>query len=51
MKSNDPDYKSPIFIGCLFIGLGIGFLIDEVVAGGLIGLGAGLLAGWWFEKR
>ena len=51
MKSNDLYYKSPIFIGCLFIGLGIGFSIDEVVAGALIGLGVGLLLAWWFEKN
>jgi F0F1-type ATP synthase assembly protein I len=51
MKGRDINYESPFFLGCLFIGLGIGFLIDEVVAGGLIGMGIGLLVGWWFDNK
>jgi hypothetical protein len=46
------DYRkalnSPMFIGCLFIGLGLGFLFDQVVAGAMLGVGVGFLAAWFF---
>ncbi|MCX6000283.1 MAG: hypothetical protein NTU41_12060, partial [Chloroflexi bacterium] len=32
-----------LIVGCLIIGLGIGFAIDNVTAATLIGLGVGLL--------
>jgi len=46
MEVNDLNYERGgiAFVGCLFIGAGIGMLFDQVTAGGAIGLGAGFLA-------
>lgn len=33
----------PAFVGCLFIGMGIGYIFDGLVAGAMIGMGAGFL--------
>jgi len=42
---NDKDERSGLLIPAgLFIGLGIGFLLDELVAFLLLGLGVGFLA-------
>lgn len=32
------------FVGCLFLGSGVGMLVDNVAAGGAIGMGVGFLA-------
>jgi hypothetical protein len=33
-----------VFVGFMFIGLGIGFILNAIVAGILIGMGAGFIA-------
>jgi len=33
-----------IFVGCMFIGLGLGFLLNAVTPGVLIGMGVGFIA-------
>ena len=35
---------SGIFIGCMFVGMGIGMYIDKVSIGTLIGMGVGFIA-------
>ncbi len=43
-KSEIPwDVAGPVVPGCLLLGMGIGFLIDELVAGLFIGLGVGII--------
>ena len=32
-----------MFVGCMFLGIGIGFLTDQLPAGTLIGMGAGFI--------
>ncbi len=43
-KKNGPAFGSMVFVGCLFIGGGIGLLIDKVAVGGAIGMGIGFIA-------
>lgn len=33
-----------VFVGCLFLGIGVGMLVDQVGAGTIIGLGIGFIA-------
>ena len=33
-----------VFVGCLILGMGVGFLIDNVAAGLCVGLGVGFIA-------
>ena len=33
-----------VFVGCLILGLGVGFLIGNVAAGFFVGLGVGFIA-------
>ena len=39
-----------MFVGCMFVGIGIGFLVDEVPAGTLIGMGVGFILQKVFNK-
>ena len=39
-----------MFVGCMFLGIGIGFLIGELPAGAMIGMGIGFIAQKLFEK-
>lgn len=44
-KESKKDDKEGLFIPAgLFIGLGLGFLFDQIVAGVMLGLGLGFLA-------
>ena len=36
--------ENKIFLGCMFIGLGAGFIIDNIPGGILIGMGIGYLS-------
>ena len=36
--------ESKVFLGCMFIGLGAGFIFDNIPGGILIGMGIGFLA-------
>lgn len=38
------------FVGCMFLGAGIGMLLGNVAAGGAIGMGAGFIAMALFRK-
>jgi hypothetical protein len=31
------------FVGCIIVGVGLGFLFDEVAAGSILGVGAGFI--------
>lgn len=33
-----------VFVGCMFIGAGLGFLYHSIIVGGAIGMGVGFLA-------
>ena len=39
-----------IFVGCLLLGMGIGFLYNQLVVGLFIGMGAGFIFGAIFKK-
>lgn len=36
-------YKSPLFIGAMFLGLGLGKITDQMPAGVLLGIGIGFI--------
>lgn len=44
MKKNDYDKTGYFVPAGLFIGLGIGFFVNQIVGGSLLGLGLGFLA-------
>ena len=48
VEANNPKKKQDthglVFVACLFIGLGFGFALDNVVVGLFLGMGAGFLA-------
>ena len=39
-----------MFVGCMFLGIGIGLLVDNVQAGTLIGMGIGFIVQKYFKK-
>lgn len=43
-KNKKEDVSGLLFVGCMFIGAGIGFLTGHLVVGGAIGMGVGFLA-------
>ena len=47
-------YRKPkenkMFLGCMFLGIGIGFLIDNIGAGTLIGMGVGFIVQQLYSK-
>ena len=45
-KISKTNYKngSLLYVGCMFIGLGIGMYYGEIAAGVLIGMGVGFIA-------
>jgi hypothetical protein len=40
-----------LFVGCMFVGMGIGFLTQHVSAGLFIGMGVGFLASAAYRVR
>lgn len=51
LKKSKKDDRGGLFIpACLFIGMGIGFITDQLVGGIFLGLGAGFL-GMAFTKK
>ena len=57
-KSNDEkhweQYRKPneskIFLGCMFVGIGFGFLFGHIPAGVMIGMGIGFIAQQIYPK-
>ena len=49
---NKKDKKADhVFLGCMFIGVGIGYLIGNFLAGASIGIGVGFLSSLFFKKN
>ena len=44
-------YKNPLFVGCMFVGIGIGMYVGETGAGTMIGMGVGFLFRGLFSKK
>ena len=44
-------YKNPIFLGCMFVGIGIGMYLGEKGAGTMIGMGAGFILAQIYSKK
>ncbi len=42
--NNSASTSGIVFVGCLFLGMGLGALADQAGAGTLLGLGAGFVA-------
>ena len=42
--------ESNIFLGCMFVGIGLGFVFDYIAAGTLIGMGVGFIMKQYFSK-
>ena len=47
---SDDHYKSPLFFGSMFIGLGIGFICDQIPGGVILGMGVGYILSYFFNK-
>tara|TARA_B100001142_G_C13755701_1_gene431190 strand:- start:283 stop:453 length:171 start_codon:yes stop_codon:yes gene_type:complete len=47
---SDDHYKSPLFIGSMFVGLGIGFVWEEIPGGVILGLGVGYILSCFFNN-
>ena len=39
-----------IFVGCMFVGIGLGFLFEHIPAGTMIGMGVGFIAQQLYPK-
>ena len=44
-------YKNPIFVGCMFVGMGIGMYVGETGVGTIIGMGVGFIGGGLYSKK
>ena len=45
MKNKKEDKRGEnIFLGCMFVGIGLGFLFGHMPAGTMIGMGVGFIA-------
>ena len=51
VKNNSCGSSHTLFIGCLFLGIGLGVLLGHAGAGTLIGLGVGFLATAYFKGK
>ncbi len=51
MDNEKKDKKDEIiFVGCMFVGIGLGFLFDHIPAGTMIGMGAGFILQQLYPK-
>ena len=44
-------YKNPIFVGCMFVGIGIGMYLGETGAGSMVGMGVGFIFRGLYSKK
>ena len=44
-------YKNPIFVGCMFVGIGIGMYLGEKAAGTMVGMGVGFIVHFVYSKK
>ena len=54
MKDEMFDWTKPqgkIFVGCMFIGIGIGITIGETGGGTMVGMGVGFIAELIYSKK
>ena len=42
---------NPIFVGCMFVGIGIGMFFGETGAGTMIGMGVGFIVYTIYSKK
>ena len=47
---SDSHYKSPLFVGSMFIGLGVGFMWDQIPGGVILGMGVGFILSYFFNN-
>ena len=43
-------FKSTLFQGSMFIGLGLGFMCDQIPGGVILGMGIGLILSYVFKS-
>lgn len=43
-QNNNTKIAGTIFIGCMFVGMGIGMYLGKVAVGTLVGMGVGFIA-------
>lgn len=55
MEKNNKDEVKKItgvlFVGCMFVGMGIGYVLHQIPAGLFIGMGVGFLASAAYRAR
>tara|TARA_B100000287_G_scaffold408861_1_gene435661 strand:- start:414 stop:566 length:153 start_codon:yes stop_codon:yes gene_type:complete len=44
-------YRSPLFTGSMFVGMGLGFMCDQIPGGVLIGMGVGFLLSYFLNNH
>tara|TARA_B100001750_G_C15211550_1_gene448554 strand:- start:470 stop:637 length:168 start_codon:yes stop_codon:yes gene_type:complete len=44
-------YQNPIFVGCMFVGMGIGMYVDDTGAGTILGMGVGFIFKGLYSKN
>ncbi len=42
-KTNEGDWAGMAFVGCILIGLGLGYLFNQIIVGSILGVGVGFL--------
>jgi len=51
MKDKKEDKRGEnIFLGCMFVGIGFGFLFEHIPAGAMIGMGIGFILQQLYSK-
>ena len=43
-------YKSPLFAGSMFVGLGLGFMFNQIPGGVIVGMGVGYILSYFFNN-
>ena len=44
-------FEGKIFVGCMFVGIGIGMLFGETGGGTMVGMGVGFIAELIYSKK